>query len=192
MGRKGKSYFWHVPPATWYAGSPLALGGNSNTGQDIVATLVDTETAQTARPDIDNFVVERIVGQYMLTKDAPSGEIADEFWHHRVYVAPTNATAIALRSLNTADEAESSFLWHQVDPMPVEYDGDIWGNWQQGSAPRPGATPLMGRFGHVDIRVGRRLEGGEALIWHTQIVPTPASNFFYYVKLWLRLLVREA
>lgn len=190
MARKNKKYFWHVPPDAWYSGNPIALGGNANTNQDIVATLIDTETVQSARPDIDNFVVERIVGQYMLTKDASVA--ANEFWHHRVYVAPTNATAIALRSLNTDDDAESSFLWHQVDPMPTTADGDAWGDWQLAPGGNPSATPFMGRFGHVDIRVGRRLEGGEALIWHTQVVFTPAANLTHYVKLWLRLLVREA
>ncbi len=189
MGRKRQKFFWHVPPDAWHPAEPSAATGNANVLQDIVATLIDTESVQSARPDVDNFVVERIVGQYMLNKDAPSG--LDEFWHSRVYVAPTNATAIALRDLRTADEAESSFLWHQLDPMPAVYDGDVWGNWQEAVGPTPAATPTMGRHGHIDIRVGRRLEGGEALIWHTQVHLPPAQNNTHFVKLWLRLLVRE-
>ncbi len=191
MARRSKKYFWHVPPDAWYSGVPDAVGGEPNTLQDIVVHLVDTETVQSARPDIDNFVVERIVGQYQLSKNETTS--SDDYWHSRIYVAQTNATATALRSLNSADDAETSFLWHQVDGMEVEADGDVWGSWQARlTGARPVPTPFMGRNGHLDIRVGRRLEGGEALIWHTQIVAAPTENNVCFVKLWIRLLVREA
>lgn len=192
MGRKKTKFFWHVPPDTWFGTGPVALGPDLNTGPDIVVTLIDTETVQSARPDIDNFIVERIVGQYVVSKNEMTP--TNHYAHSRVYVGPTNATSIALRDLASADEAESSFLWHQVDPLPAALDGEVYGTWTDSSSTvtlQPGATPFMGRFGHVDIRVGRRLEGGEALIWHTQIANPPAADDTIALKLWLRLLVRE-
>ncbi len=152
--------------------------------------LIDTETAQSAHPEIDGFVCERIVGQMQTVVDQAIPR--DHFLHHRVYVAPTNSAATALRSLNSADEAESSFLWHQVEPCSAALNGFVYGTWSGETSSRPGGRQFMGRFGHIDIRVGRRLEGGEALIWHTQIVNPPAADNTFGLKLWLRLLVREA
>ncbi len=189
MAKRNK-FFWHVPPAAWLVGGPILTTGTANILGDIVVELLSTETVQSARPDIDNFVVERIVGQYMITGDEAAA--ANHFLHSRVYVAEIDATTISLRNLNTADDAETSFLWHQVDPWPNAADGDIFGTWVgDHGAGQPRATPSNGRLGNVDIRVGRCLEGGEVLIWHTQIDAAPAANDTHFLKLWLRLLVRE-
>ncbi len=189
MARNSKM-FWHVPSACWYNSSPVALGGIANVGADIVTTLVNTESGEGDVPVNDNFVIERIVGQYMLTGDevVPT----NHFLHSRVYVSDSDSTAIALRSLNTADDAETSFLWHQVDPWHSSWNGDAIGAWQSdGVAGSPFATPWKGRLGHVDIKVGRRIEAGSSLIWHTQIQASPGANDVFYLKLWLRMLCRE-
>ncbi len=189
MGKK-KRFFWHVPLSCWYSGNPIALGGNGNVAGDIIATLVDTEGGTGLLPVNDLFTVERIIGQYMFTADEDPA--ANHFVHSRVYVAESDATAIALRSIQTADDAETSFLWHQVDPWHSSWDGDAMGSWQtDAAAGSPAATPWKGRLGNVDIRVGRRLEGGESLIWHSQIVFPPAADNVFYLKLWLRMLVSE-
>lgn len=190
MGKRKREYFWHVPPGTWYTGSPVVLAGNGNVVGDIVVPLVDSETTIAIRPQINNYVVERIVGQYMFTADesAPT----DRFIHSRVYVADADATSVALRTLDTVDDAETSFLWHQVDPWAITYDTDTFGTWQQSGGGNPQSTPWQGRQGHIDIRVGRRIEGGTSLIWHSQLEPAPPANDTFFLKLWLRFLVREA
>lgn len=189
MARK-KKFFWHVPSACWYGASPISLGGIANVGADIVTTLINTESGVGDVPVNDNFVVERIVGQYQYSGDESAA--ANHFIHHRVYVADSDSTAIALRSLLSADDAETSFLWHQVDPWPNSMDGDIFGSWiTDHGVGQPTATPWMGRYGNVDIKVGRRIEEGQSLLWHSQLVPTPAANNTVYVKLWLRMLLRE-
>ncbi len=167
----------------------MALGGNANVGGDIVVTLISAEGGEGNRPELDNFVVERIVGQYQVSGDESAA--VNHFVHHRVYVADADAAAIALRNLLQADDAETSFLWHQVDPWANAADADVFGMWGLHAAGQPQATPWMGRLGHVDIKVGRKIQGGRDLIWHTQIVNPPAANNTMYVKLWLRMLVRE-
>lgn len=196
LARKNK-FFWHVPFQSWFRGPPtnndFAVG---NVGNDIVTTLIDSESvvgSGDAHPEIDAFVVERIIGQYqMVTNDSLT---VDRFVHHRVYVSQSDDTSLALRSLIDADDAETSFLWHQVDAFPAVLDGDPWGSWSTptgvSSQVNPGQT-FMGRFGHVDIRVGRRLEGGESLIWHTEVTPGFAAQGVAGMKWWLRILVREA
>lgn len=189
MAKKRQKFFWHVSPNMWRAGQPSLAQGVGNVGSDIVVELISTETLQSSVPENDNFVVERIIGQYMIVGDVTSP--VDHFLHSRVYVAETDALSVALRTLSTADDAETSFLWHQVDPFPITYDGDVWGTWQQSGGGNPASTPWKGRQGHIDIKVGRRLEGGEALIWHTQIVLAPPANDDFRLSLWLRALVRE-
>jgi hypothetical protein len=151
--------------------------------------LISSEGGQGNRPELDNFVVERIIGQYMMSGD--ESVAASHFVHHRVYVADADSTGISLRNLAVGDDAETSFLWHRVEPWAIEYNGDLWGNWEKGGAATPPATAWQGRHGNVDIRVGRRISGGSDLIWHTQLVPAPAANLTMYLKLWLRMLVRE-
>ncbi len=183
--------FWHVPgPSCWFTGPPVALGGNSNVLGDIVVTLISAEGGEGNRPELDNFVVERIVGQYQMTGDETAA--ANRYMHHRVYVADADAAAIALRNLVQADDAETSFLWHQVDPWNSAQDATLFGSWNDsGAGARPTSTQWMGRFGNVDIKVGRKISGGRDLIWHTQLVNAPAANNTVYLKLWLRMLVRE-
>jgi len=191
MGKRSK-FFWHVPgPSCWFVGPPVALGGNANVAGDIVVTLISAEGGEGNRPELDNFVVERIVGQYMFTAD--ESVAVRHHLHSRVYVADADASSIALRVLTQADDAETSFLWHQVDPWDTAQDGTQFGSWNDsGAGARPRVTPWMGRNGHVDIKVGRQIGGGRDLIWHTTIVNAPAADNTFYLKLWLRMLVREA
>ncbi len=188
-GRGKKSFFWHVPPGGWYESGPSPTGGVLNVGNDIVVPLIDVETVIAAKPELDSFVVERIIGQYHFTgSEAP---LVNRYLHHRVYKADADATSFTIRNLQTEDDAESSFLWHQVDPFSTDADGRAYGQWGMTAAGNPDMETFMGRRGHLDIRVGRRVDQGEALIWHTRIFPAPAANDVYALKLWIRLLVRE-
>ncbi len=192
MGKKSK-YFWHVPPGAWATLDPTVNGVDSVAG-DVVILLVDAESGvASAHPEIDNFVVERIVGQYMIKMHAVTPPPVGMGIAHRVYVTDADTTSVAFRNLNTADDAETSFLWHQVDAMAEDLNNDPFGSWQRpssGARPRLTPTPTMGRYGHIDIRVGRRLEGGEALVWHSQSIPAQIDDS-WSIKLWLRFLVRE-
>ncbi len=185
---------WHVPANTWHSGPPGGLSTNLNVGVDIAATLISTDSAANLDvPDsADEYVVERVIGQWMLHGDQASP--APYFVHNRIYPTVSDATTIILRDLTSPDDAESDFLYHSVHPWSSTYDGDIWGNWQQGQQPSPPALPgFMGRHGHVDVRVNRRIRQGFSLIWHTQLkggVDPVNDEFILY--LWLRMLLREA
>ncbi len=161
-------------------------------GADQIVTLVNTESvgAQADVSVLDQFVVERIVGQYLMT--TIESVAVNRYGHHRVYVADTDATSVAIRDLIIADDAETSFLWHQVDPMSNALQNDIFGTWNHHGAGQPEATPWMGRLGNIDIKVGRRIDQGSSLIWHTQFEPAPPADNTWFLKLWLRMLVREA
>jgi len=186
-----KSYFWHVPPGGWGAISP-ATPGVSSIGGDVVIVLVDGESGPiSAHPEIDNFVVERIVGQYMIMMHALSPPPLGAGVHSRVYVADADVGSVGVRDLESADDAETSFLWHQVDAVDGDANNEPFGNWATLARPATDGVGFMGRHGHLDIRVGRRVEGGQALLWHSQFNPT-AVDTAYSVKLWVRLLVREA
>ncbi len=184
---------WHTPANAWYSGAPNVGGDITNTDVDLFQVLVQLDDAGALTiPDAAGaYICERIVGQYMLT----GSEVAPQqaFMHHRVYVTTSDSTSVALRDLTADDEVESSFLWHQVDPWAAVYDSDIWGNWQTHTSGNPAGERYMGRFGHVDIRVKRKIERGEALVWHTQIkaAAVPADDT-YTLKLWLRCLLKES
>jgi len=84
-------------------------------------------------------------------------------------------------------------LYIQVTPWGFEWNNDDWGNW---SAPglvtdRPGAFRNGGPT-FRDIKVGRRIAEGEALIYHIQIqgaiVPDDTT---FHMNSWLRVLIRE-
>ncbi len=192
MSRKQR-FYWFVPK--W--GEPLATKtptqGETNVGNDIVVALIDTDFAAPGDPRQDNFVVERIIGQYCLSEGA-SGVQAHRMVHHRVYVADSDSTSIALRDLYTADDADSSFLWHKTEGFGAGWHGDAFGNWQTSDTIQPAPTQSMGRQGHIDIKVGRRVEEGQTLLWHTQLEATgvgPLVDGSWGLMLWVRLLMRE-
>ncbi len=189
MAKKRQKFFWHVPPNGWFSGSPGAPDDNTNVGGDIVVPLVDTETVLSARPDMDNFVVERVVGQFQMHIDEDPA--VKHYVHHRVYVAQGDATSVAIRDLKQEDDAETSFLFHRVQPWHQNWDADDFGDWQDGAAGVPAHQGWMGRHGNFDIKVGRRLEGGDVLIWHVELVPAPIANDEAALRLWVRILVRQ-
>lgn len=183
---------WHVADQMWHNGPPGGLHV-LNTDVDLFIVLCQGDVGGVAStvPDAsDEWVVERIVGQYHFTATQPVPQTY--FMHHRVYPTISDATSVALRDLSTADEAESDFCWHQVDPWPTQFEGDVWGDWQGETGYPVGNGEFMGRSGHVDIKVSRRIRQGEALIWHTQFVGAvaPADNEFNGI-FWLRALLRQ-
>lgn len=185
---------WHVPALCWHVGSPGASGGIANVGNDIFTPLVQSEdragaTLSTVPDAADEWVVERVIGQYHFYGTQPAAMNA--YFHSRIYPTLSDETSVALRDLTTQDDAESDFLWHQIDPWSAVYDGDDWGNWQAASSGNPTGERFMGRFGHVDVRVNRRIRQGESLIWHTQIKgPIVPGDDEFWLRLWVRMLVR--
>lgn len=167
--------------------------GAGNVGNDSIVNLINTDFADPGDPRQDNFVVERIIGQYKL--NAVSGaEAGDRVVHSRVYVADSDMDSIAIRDLYTADDADSSFLWHKVDAFDSSWIGTAWGNWQNGSATQPAPAFQNGRLGSFDIKVGRRVEEGQSLVWHTQWKNSTGGALDddeFFVMLWVRLLMRE-
>ncbi len=191
MSRK-RNYYWYCP--AWSAEGQMNPSiGISNVGNDIVVPLIDTDWAPPGDPVQDNFVVERIIGQFLLHGDA-TAPAQDRIVHHRVYVADSDSTSIALRNLYTQDDADTSFLWHLVDGFSADSPGNAWGNWKKGAASTLGSTFMNSRLGSFDIRVGRRVEEGQTLLWHTSLenplISTLDDNEFSLMY-WCRLLMRE-
>lgn len=194
--RTKKPYWWHVVADGWSNGAPINAGV-TNVGVDIVIPLVDTEEAAALENDLvpehDEFVVERLIGQWQLRGEqvAPS----NYFVHERVYVTQSTAGTVALRDLVAAGEADTSFLYHNVTLWSASFNNDVWGNWQVGGV--GDATPPeanVAQHGPLfrDIRVGRRLEEGEALVYHWQLRGTVApGDAEFSVKCWFRTLVRQ-
>ena len=148
-----------------------------------------TGVSETVPDAADEWVCERIIGQYLITGNTEPATNA--FLHHRVYPGMSDTTSVALRDLTTADDAESDFLWHQVDPWASVNDALVWGTWGSTTNGYPDQRQFMGRMGHVDIRVNRRIRQGEALVWHTQIASAVApGDSEFQLFLWLRMLVR--
>ncbi len=185
-----RNMFWHVPNACWHPGQIAGGTGNQNNARDIVVPLISTNPATNlAVPeDASDFVVKRIVGQYLIQG---SQAVAENYIiHNRVYPTLSDAGSIGLRNLDTSDDAESDFLWHLVQPWQTAYDGDLWGNWQEPSG--SGAiTPFRnGRLGDVDITVSRRIADGQDLIWHTQFTGGNApADFEFDLYMWIRMLM---
>ncbi len=180
-------FFWWVPEDTW--SDP---GGVVNVASDTVALLVDTAPGAGNRPEQDNFVVERIIGQWHV--ESPTGLTAGIFYHMRVYPTITGDAGIALRDLTSRVEADSDLMWHQVNFWGSNQAVGSGGSWNAagGASQTLDAPFMMGRFGHVDIKVARRVNEGEALIWHLQSTQgVPPGDGTVQLRLWLRLLLRE-
>ncbi len=191
MSRKQR-FYWHVPH--WSnSGAPLTLGTDplqNDAVGNIIGELINSDFAPTADPRQDNFVCERIIGQYLLV--APSGaEGGDRMVHHRVYVAQGDQTTLDVRNLFEADDANTSFLWHKTEGFDSDWVGQPWGTWAVGSTNTPAPAFLAGRKGSFDIRVGRRIEEGTSLIWHTQFDTGGVTINTWLLHLWCRVLMRE-
>lgn len=175
--------FWHVPE--WFGGGPSSSLGISNISSDIIVELVNTENVATLGQD--NFIVERVIGQYkVVSNDATPLE---RYLHHRVYVTMGDATTVNLRALNTADDADTSFMYHKVEHFSISMHNDVRGTWRETSGDTGAAAEA--RRGMFDIRVGRRVNEGESLIWHTEVSPL-ASDDEIHMQMWVRVLLKEA
>ena len=187
--------FWHVP--RWHAGGPLVNLGVSNVGEDIVIELLETETASD-NIEPDSYWCERIVGQYMYTmiRDPATGAFLPQmFMHSRVYVAQADAAGVNLRDLRSPDDADTSWLMHKVELFDsLNQTDEELGSWDDfyGSVPQKwsGSISVPGGF---DIRVGRKVNEGQSLIWHMQSVTdgTVVPNDAIFLKMWCRVLLRK-
>jgi len=196
MARKNKGFFWHVGEGMWSDGAPGVQSSTvtTNNGIDIVVVLIDTvepAAAEPVVPENDNFVVERIIGQWQLRSTAAIAR--DAFIHERIYLAQVAPASISVRDLASQEQADTSLLWTQVTPWSAEWNNDSWGNWQGASvvSDRPGIFRAGGP-NFRDVRVGRRISEGEALIYHLQIeASTPPADNEFHLEMWMRCLVRE-
>ncbi len=183
---------WHVPADCWLPSIPGGLA-NGNIGVDIAVTLISTDSAVNLDvPDsASEYVVERVIGQWYLHGNQAS---PGNYWvHNRIYPTVSDADSIVIRDLTSADDAESDFLWHQISGWSAAFDTDIAGNWQNGGDTHFKNADFMGRMGHIDVRVNRKIKQGFSLIWHTQLkgAADPLDGEFN-LHLWLRMLLREA
>jgi len=195
MAHRKKNFFWHVAPLGWFEGGPNSSANILNQQRDMVLVLVDSEEPTGQEPTVpenDAFVIERIIGQWNMTAFPTSP--GDEFFiHERVYVVDSEPGAIGIRSLDRVREADTSFLFHQITGWHNNMDNDRWGNWGTGTSSIVGLDAYrMGGPNFRDIKVGRRLNEGQALIYHWQLEGTviPPDGIFH-LKPWFRTLVRE-
>ncbi len=188
---KRKSYYWHVP--VWAdVSSPTQGNGVSNVGDDIFVELLNSDFAPPADPRQDNFVVERIIGQYMLVSSG-TAESGSRIVHHRIYVVDGDQNTHQFRDIFSQDDADSSFLWHLVEGVSASSVGGVFGSWRKEGANEPQKPFERGRLGSFDVRVGRRVDEGQSLIWHTQLDNQgELVNGTWDLIMWVRVLMREA
>lgn len=152
--------------------------------------------------------VTRIIGQYRVWFNGvefPDALARSLYIHNRVYVVSGDGTNIFNRDLTNIIDADADMLWNQIDFMARSQlsstDQANMGTW--GGA-GPGSTDtyanvkpfMMGRMGHFDIKVDRRIEEGESLVWKTQL--EPGNNALasgpnmgrMYIDMWVRCLVK--
>lgn len=189
-----KQFWWHVAGAGWASGDP-GSAGILNVGRDMVLVLVDSEEPtgqEPVVPEQDDFVVERVIGQWMV--NGAQAVAANFFIHERVYVVESEPGALALRDLANRREADTSFLYHQVTSWDAGWNADAWGNWNSSGlvSDRPSVFATVGS-NFRDIRVGRKVLEGHALVYHLQIegVAIPTDGDFN-AKFWMRTLLRKA
>ncbi len=188
-------YHWYAPVWT-DAGPHNPSTGTNNVGNEIVINLLNTDWNPPGDPVADNFVVERVVGQYLLHASMGASDVS-RMVHHRVYVAPTDENTVSLREISTLDDADTSFLWHQVDGWGSGWADKTWGSWRQGVTgdPQTLATAWKGRQGHFDIGVGRFVGEGTSLLWHTELQSSvfgQLTDDTWALMMWCRVLMKEA
>lgn len=189
-----KQFWWHVASGGWASGDPTTAG-ILNVGRDIVLVLVDSEEPtgeEPVVPEQDDFVVERIIGQWKLTGAQPAG--TNLYVHERVYVVDSEPGSLALRDIANRREADTSFLYHQVTAWDAGWNADVWGNWASSGL----VTDRVGTYRNGgpyfrDIRVGRKVLEGHALVYHLQLegvaIPTDGN---FSAQFWMRTLLRKA
>ncbi len=178
--------FWHVPE--WFGGTPGFLGVD-NVGSDIIVELVNTEDVASLAQD--NFIVERVVGQYLVTSSEVSPP--DRFLHSRVYVTMGDVGSLFTRDLTTADDADTSFMFTKVEPFPAAIANENWGTWTGDSrSVVRNAGGVNDRLGFFDIRVGRRVDEGTSLIWHSEFTGATPGSGQLHMQMWVRVLLKEA
>lgn len=182
---------WHVSDDMWYQLIP-GFAGNPNVGYDIVCPLVSSDlelgAGNSAYPEAESFVVERVIGQYLVVSNTETP--VNAFLHHRIYPVEQEFNTFALRGLEFPESAETDFLWHRVEKWWSNQVNNVFGSWE----PVTGAVPFQeNRLGHFDVKVNRRLRQGECLIFHTQVVGgiAPPTDNTYFLQMWARALVRS-
>lgn len=185
--------FWHVP--SWTEQTPSASGQWSfDTSGNMVIPLLETETAsESIAPD--NYWVERIVGQYVVKANKDTGAFLPFYMHSRVYVMPADQLGVDTRDLGQKDDADTSFMMHKVELIDDSINGAYAGNWGQGALDTMTLTPPISRLGGFDIRVGRKVEAGTALIWHSFMQgaewPDGIGQFSVGIDMWVRVLLKQ-
>ncbi len=188
-------YHWYAP--IWTDAGPFVPStGEANIGNEIVVNLLNTDWAPPGDPIADNFVVERVIGQYMLHSSASAADV-DRIVHHRVYVAPSDETTVSLREISLLDDADTSFLWHHVEGFNAGWAGENWGTWRTPNDGQYSATgsSWKGRHGNFDIGVGRYVGEGTSLLWHTSLQSSSFGQLVddtWALMMWVRVLMKEA
>lgn len=183
---------WHVSDNMWYNQIPGFGGLNGNLGNDIVVPLVSSDlelgAGNSAYPEAESFVVERVIGQFLMVSNTETA--VNAFLHHRIYPVEQEFNTFAIRDLSQPENAETDFLWHRVEMWWPQQVNNLFGTWYAiGST-----TPFQDcRMGHFDVKVNRRLRQGECLIFHTQVVGgvAPPVDNTYFIHMWARALVRS-
>lgn len=184
---------WHVSNEMWYQAQP-GFAGNANVGPDILVPMVSSDMeiggANSAYPEAESFVCERVLGQYLFVSNFESPN--NMFLHHRIYPVEQEFNTFAIRDLTAPENAETDFLWHRVDPIRPQQFNDVFGTWVDGGL--VGVPFQECRRGHFDVKVNRRIRQGECLVWHTYIMNglgfVPTDNTCW-IQMWARALVRS-
>lgn len=185
MGR-GHRYVtdWYVPPQMWGNGATTVLNGGvgCDANGNVIIPIVDATLVQ-----LEPLVVERMLFQYNIWVQDTG--LASALAFSRIYLSETDISAGAydLANLNEDDEAERAFMWQGIDIISNAGTS----TWWQGAAVLGGQLDSAPRIHQYDVRVKRKVEGTQSLIWHTQLPFGVVGANAFKVQVWMRALVRE-
>lgn len=180
MARSGRG-FWTAPQ--WSNDSLVSGPGvTSDANGYVLLGLADADEYHD-RP----VVVQRIIGQYNIITNASTA--LNALIHSRIFTADTDIAAgtVATPDLFSTLDAEQAFLWHEITFCPPTLGASTWEPMGTGTA----ARHMHQRAGAFDIRVARKIEEIQSLIWASQIgiaVPAPGD---FALQIWCRLYMRE-
>lgn len=200
---------WEAP----FWGTVSSAGWDMQASNDgITAVLADTYVYDEMGHRVEQVEgplwIERVVGQARLRfvfADLAGGVSGVDF-HHRIYPVSTDDLDVFDRDIQSQGEADSDFMWHKVeyaDLNTIENGASAFGgDWLLFNGTHAQKPFADGRNGYFDVKVGRYLREGEALVYKVKGATIPnggswtaqwdsGGSSFCALDLWVRVLLRR-
>lgn len=201
----------------WYTPYWGFAGGFSLPGVNALSVgLLSPEASITDPLEEKAYRVTRIVGQYQVRWNGVSIEAQGPndavYLTHRIYPVSSDGTNIFTRDLQNIIDADTDWMWNHISALSLnEYSASTTGALGSWGTLGPNSTSTVqsinpfqyGRNGHIDVKVDRRIDEGEELVWKLQLnnyrlngasiwQEQAFTSGDFTLGLWIRMLVKEA